>query len=189
MTPRLVVLLLLAPLLPDTLHAQLPGCWVRGDRAEAAHRPSPLDSAEVSVGGGLVKICFGKPSARGRTMIGGVERYGEPWRLGANEATTLHVTVPVAVAGVSLVPGSYSLYAIPSSSTWTLVLNRAWERWGIPLSPEVRAQDVGEALLTPERLAEPVETLRFSFAPTAGGVDLLMEWEGSRLRIPVTPGG
>jgi hypothetical protein len=99
------------------------------------------------------------------------------------------VDVPVAVAGVRLAPGSYSLYAIPTPSTWTLVVNRAWQRWGIPISADVRAQDVGEAALTPERLGEPVETLRFFFQPgSEGAIELVMEWESNRLRIPVRPG-
>ena len=77
-------------------------------------RASPYDSATVAVAGTALKVCYGRPSSRGRTMIGGEHvPYGELWRTGANEPTTIHTPIPVSIAGVDLEPGSYSLYTIP----------------------------------------------------------------------------
>ena len=38
-----------------------------------AGRKSPLDSLTFDVGGRAIKICYGRPSSRGRTMIGGAQ--------------------------------------------------------------------------------------------------------------------
>ena len=190
MTRSTTALVFLALTLSPTLSAQTSGCWVRGSREEAATRASPLDSVTANLDGGTVKICYGSPSARGRTMLGGVDPYGQPWRMGAKEAPALHVTVSVDVAGVTLAPGSYSLYAIPTDSTWTIVVNRDFQRWGIPLSSDVRARDMGQATLTPEALPEHVEALRFRFEPKGvGRVDLVLEWESTRLSIPMSRTG
>ncbi len=57
----------------------------------ANRRLSPLDSLTFTVGGSPVKLCYGRPSARGRTMIGGRDvAYGRLWRTGANEPTMIH---------------------------------------------------------------------------------------------------
>jgi hypothetical protein len=164
-----------------------PGCWLmRGTAAEAAERASPRDSASVAIAGGTLQVCYGGPSARGRTIVGGLDPHGQPWRMGADEATALHVTTPVQVGDVRLEPGSYSIYGIPNPDSWTIVLNRNAERWGIPIDEGVRAQDVGEITVTPETMAEPVETLRYRFEPRGErAVDLLMEFESTRIRLPI----
>ena len=57
-------------------------------------RPSPLESTAFALGAGHVKVCYGSPSLRGRTMIGGAAvPFGHLWRTGANEPTTLHTDV------------------------------------------------------------------------------------------------
>lgn len=57
---------------------------------------------------------------------------------------------------------------------------------GIPISAEVRGADVGEITVTPETLPEHVEALRYRFEPGGQGqVDLLMEFETKRVRIPI----
>ncbi|HEX6406601.1 MAG TPA: DUF2911 domain-containing protein, partial [Gemmatimonadales bacterium] len=49
-------------------------------------RKSPLDSVTFQVSGQRVKVCYGRPSSRGRTMLGGADvPYGKLWRTGANE--------------------------------------------------------------------------------------------------------
>lgn len=160
-------------------------CYTAGMDLE--DRASPLDSATVEVNGEVVKVCYGAPSARGRTMIGGEEvPYGEPWRLGANEATALHLPFPARLGDVELEPGSYSLYAIPGAEEWTVVANAEVERWGIPIDAEVRAQDVGELQVPRERPDEHVETLSLSFREVGDAeAELVMEWEEYRIAIPL----
>src|SRR5206468_12789508 len=67
-----------------------------------------LDSATVEIGGATLKVCYGRPSARGRKIMGGLVPFGEPWRLGANEATTIHVPFAAELAGVRVGAGTYT---------------------------------------------------------------------------------
>ena len=97
---------------------------------------------------------------------GGLVPYGELWRAGANEATAIHLDGPATVGGVSLAAGSYSLYALPNEGEWEIFLNSNYERWGIPISDEVRTTDVGSFTATPEATDEMVETLTYSFEST-----------------------
>ena len=161
-------------------------CWIRGPADKLAERPSPLDSIAVQVGGGSMKLCYSRPSARGRKVMGGLVPFDQPWRLGANEATSINVPFPAEIAGVRVEPGPYTLYVIPGASSWQIVVNRAVQRWGVPIDAEVRARDVGAGRVTPEPLGAPVETLTLKFAPAAGNAtELVLEWEKTRVRIPI----
>lgn len=165
-------------------------CWVRqGTVEEAAARPSPLREVTISLGGQEAKLCYGAPSARGRTVFGGLEAYGVPWRSGANEATALHLPFAAVVGDVALEPGSYSIYTVPGEAEWTVVVNGTAERWGIPINDEVRAVDVGSFTL-PRESTEMVETLTYEWEPEgADSGHLVLLWETTRVAIPVRRGG
>jgi hypothetical protein len=152
-------------------------------------RASPYDSATIRVGDGAAKICYGRPSLRGREMIGGeAVPYGELWRTGANEPTTLHVNVPAQVAGLVVEPGSYSLYTIPQAGLeWTLILNRSTSQWGHEsrYTPEVEAQEVGRAQVPVEAMDDRVEQLTIRPADRREGA--VLEWQNTRVFIPIEP--
>jgi hypothetical protein len=161
-------------------------CWTRAGRAELSSRASPLDSTVARLGDAQIKVCYGRPSARARVIMGGLVPFGDPWRLGANEATTLHVPVAVRFGDVNLKPGVYSLYAIPGPKTWQIVVNESATRWGIPISAAVRANDLGAVTATSERTDVPVETLTMRLEPAGEeALDLVIEWERTRVQLTV----
>jgi len=167
-------------------------CYLaRGTMAEAQERPSPLRETRFSVGGNDGLLCYGAPSARGREIMGGLLVYGQPERIGANEPTTIHLAGPANVGGVALEPGSYSIYAVPSADEWQFFINSNWERWGIPIDGSVRASEVGSFTVAPEEMEEFVETLTYRFEPMSENTmgDVVLEWENTRLRFHVHPGG
>ncbi len=154
-----------------------------------ARRTSPRDSVSFQVGGTAVKVCYSRPSARGRTMIGGeAVPYGRLWRTGANEATMLHTTGALMIAGVHLEPGTYALYTVPGEREWEIVLNRSHMQWGheSTYTDSVRAQEVGRGRVGARALDAPVEqfTIRAEGAAN-GSADLVLEWEHTRVVVPV----
>jgi len=65
-------------------------------------------------------------------------------------------------------------------------VNRAVNRWGIPIDAAVQAQDVGKAVVPVESANAPVEMLTLSFAPPSGsGTELVIEWEKLKVRVPI----
>ena len=164
------------------------GCWLaRGSMAEAAERPSPLKSAAHSVGDAELRVCYGAPSSKGRGLLGGAAHpMGTDWRMGANEATTLHLPVAAEIAGVSVDPGTYSLYATLGESEWEIHVNSQAERWGVPINGEVMSATIGSGSVAAGSTSSHVETLTYSFEDHGGGhVNLIMEFEGSRVEIPI----
>jgi hypothetical protein len=182
----LITSLSLAQAQPAASQAASFTCWIRGPADKLAERPSSLDSIAVQIGGGTMKLCYSRPSARGRKVMGGLVPFDQPWRLGANEATTIHIPFAAEIAGVKVEPGTYTVYAIPGAAKWQIVVNRGVQRWGVPIDKDVRAKDAGTGTVTTESLGSPVETLTLKFAPVAGNAtELIVEWEKTRVRIPI----
>jgi hypothetical protein len=171
------------------LAAQDMGCPVRAG-GDVASRPSPLDSTSFTVGGNTVKICYGRPSLKGRHMVGGeAVPFGKVWRTGANETTKFITTAPVSVGGVDVPPGMYALYTVPGEVEWQVIINRAHEQWGRENSytDEVKAQELGRVTVPVEKLQRPIETFTIRAEPQPDGeAHLILEWENARIRVPVT---
>jgi hypothetical protein len=91
---------------------------------------------------------------------------------------------------VAVGPGAYSLYVVPRAAAWEIHLNRAVDRWGIPIDSVVTNQDVGRGIVPVETLSQPVEKLTIRFGAAArGATQLVVEWEKTRVRIPIRRSG
>lgn len=176
---------------PDGVDDQeAPACSFQASGEELTGRASPPDSSSVTVGGHLLKICYSSPRKRDRNIFGGLVAFDRPWRLGANEPTTLHVTGPVRVGGVELTEGSYAVYAIPGEESWEIVFNDATERWGVPIDASVRENDVGSATATPESTESTVEEMTLTLtADGEDGAKLSMAWDDTRWSVPISAAG
>jgi hypothetical protein len=147
-------------------------------------RVSPMASVTLTVGGPPVKLCYSRPALRGRSMIGGPEvPFGQLWRTGANEPTTIIASIPLDIAGVMVPPGRSSLYTVPGPETWELILNRSTSQWGLEAqyTDVVKAQEFGRAIVRSETSAVGVERLTF----IAGDNELILTWGTTRVRIPI----
>jgi hypothetical protein len=189
----LVTLLATAFALTAAQPAPAAGCITMNTKnLPLATRKSPLDSLSFKVGTADVKLCYGRPSARGRTMLGGeAVPFDKLWRTGANEPTMIHTTGPLVIAGVAVPAGSYSLYTIPGAKEWHVIVNRSITQWGEEhgYTDAVKAQEVGHGIVPSGATAAPVETFTIrSEAGAAGAVNLVVEWEKTRVVIPVMAG-
>ena len=146
-------------------------------------RPSLPDSTLVTISGETVKLCYSRPAARGRVIFGGLVPYGRLWRTGANEPTMLHLPVAARVAGVRLEAGAYLLFTVPGTDSWSVVLSTsdATEPTDM-LNDNV---EIGRGSVPAESLAELVETLTITGEPAEGGALLVLDWERTRVRIPI----
>ena len=161
-------------------------CWTRANAVQLEHRVSPLDSTTVTLGNDSIKVCYGSPSMRGRKIMGKLVPYNEPWRLGANEATTISLPFAVRFASLHLDPGMYSLYVVPIGGSWRIYVNRTAKRWGIPIDNGVRNQDIASRTVKTEQTADTVQALRMAFTPPAkDATELVIEWETTRVRVPI----
>jgi hypothetical protein len=110
------------------------------------------------------------------------------WRTGANAATTFVTPRDVRIGGTPVPAGTYTLYTLPGASEWQLIVNRQTGQWGTEYD---QAQNLARIPMRVERTPAPVEQFTISLVPGSGAASLVMEWESTRVSVPVemaTPG-
>jgi hypothetical protein len=150
-------------------------------------RASPLESTTFSIGSsGTVRVCYGRPSARDRTVFGGIVAYDRPWRTGANEPTRIYTNADLIVAGIPVPAGRYALYTVPGPKEWEIRLTRSILHWGNDLSRSVEEREIGRATVQSDSTDTYVETFTIRSEETGGEkVMLVLEWESTRVQIPI----
>src|ERR1017187_3744412 len=71
----------------------------------------------------IARVIYGRPQKNNRSIFGDLVPYDMIWRMGANEATEIEFFRDIKIDGKKLIKGRYTLYAIPATDKWTLVLN------------------------------------------------------------------
>ncbi|MEL6867251.1 MAG: DUF2911 domain-containing protein, partial [Bacteroidota bacterium] len=84
--------------------------------------PSPFSKVEQQVGLTDVTIEYSRPSVKGRELFVDVEKWGMPWRTGANAATKITFSDDVKLEGKEVPAGTYAIYSIPDPSEWTIMI-------------------------------------------------------------------
>lgn len=78
----------------------------------------------------IIKVIYSRPQKNGREVFGGMVKYGEVWRLGANETTEMKVYQDIKIGGKTLITGTYAVFAIPAETEWTIIFNTDLDEWG-----------------------------------------------------------
>jgi len=94
--------------------------------------PRPSQHALITQRIGItdITINYHRPMVNKRKIWGGVVPYGQVWRAGANENTTIEFTDPVTIEGKALPKGTYGLHMIPSENECTVIFSRNSTSWG-----------------------------------------------------------
>jgi hypothetical protein len=147
-----------------------------------APRPSPKASLMQSVGLTDITINYNRPGVKGRQIWGALVPYGQVWRTGANEATTIEFSDDVWINGNKLTKGLYSLHTIPTASQWTVIFNSVAQQWGsYSYDP---AKDALRVQVTPET-AEHREWMSFEIPEmTTDTAKVVVRWE--KIAVPFT---
>lgn len=158
-------------------------CRVRGSYQWLSSRPSPLDSAVLVISGVTAKICYSRPSARGRSVFDSLAPFGKIWRTGANEPTTLLLSAPLDIGGAPLTTGRYVMLSVPGPQEWLIVFYTTPATDAAEMFQTLRevARGRGKA----ERLDVPVEQFTIRGNAERSGAELLFEWGPLRVRVPV----
>lgn len=129
----------------------------------------------------LARVVYSRPHLQGRKLFHSVLKYGEPWRLGANEATELQLYRSAAIQNKKIPAGRYILYCIPAENTWTIVINSNIDSWGLT---QDAAKDIARFEVPVKTTSARLEFFTMVFEKTDTGADLLMAWDNIETRLP-----
>ena len=174
---RLFLVVVMVVMTSGLIHAQqLPGL-----------DPSPADIAYLRQNGRrtapIVRVVYGRPQKKGRTMLGGTEAFGKVWRTGANETTEIRLLKEVTFGDKVIPAGTYSLYTIPDKTEWTIIFNSKLDTWGAFEYDETK--DVARFKVPAGTSEADVEAFTITFDGANGTATMILAWEKTLVKIPV----
>jgi hypothetical protein len=156
---------------------------VAAEQRTGQQQLSVRDTARATIGAATFSVDYGRPLARGRTLLGNVIPYDRVWRTGANAATQFTTSAPITLAGLSLPAGTYTLWTVPHVQGVDLIVNRQIGQWGTEYS---RARDLGTAAMKSDSVAPPVEKFTITIEPSAARHGtLVLAWGSFRWTAPI----
>jgi len=131
-----------------------------------------------------ITINYHRPLVNGRKVWGGLVPYGEVWRAGANENTTIQFSDPVTIQGQPLAAGIYGLHMIPAENQWMVIFSRMSNAWGsFTYDPK---EDALRVTVKPQ-VSDFHEALTYDFDdPKPNSATVTLRWE--KLAVPFTVG-
>ncbi|HTM88539.1 MAG TPA: DUF2911 domain-containing protein [Terriglobales bacterium] len=122
-----------------------------------------------------ITINYHRPLVNGRKIWGDLVPYGQVWRAGANENTTIAFSDPVTIEGQPLDKGVYGLHMIPGENEWTVIFSRNSTSWG---SFTYKQEEDALRVTVKPQPADMHNALTYDFdklTPTSAVVEL--EWD------------
>lgn len=148
-------------------------------------QPSPTQTIKQNFGVGNIELSYSRPGLKGRKFGTDLAPYGQVWRTGANNATTIQFSDDVTIAGTKLPAGKYGLLSIPQEKEWTIIITKDLN----VSSPAQYKQenDVLRAKAPVKKLNEAVETFTIDFYNfTNETCELNISWGNTSVSLPVT---
>ncbi len=140
-----------------------------GAQENKSTRLSPPGTAELTLNGKKLSVAYSRPKIRDpktsqqRKIFGGLVPYGEVWRTGANEATTLKTEGDLDLIGTTVPAGTYTLFTIPEPDKWTLIISKKTGEPGIPYPGE--KEDFARVEMKVEHLSQIVDPFTITLEP------------------------
>ena len=127
--------------------------------AQAAIPKSQLAVVVQQVAGTRIEVLYRRPVARGRQLFGALVPWGHIWTPSADSAARFTISTPVTVNGSSLPAGTYGIWAIPDSTSWTVIFSGSAAVFHLRY-PD--GKDILRVRAVPQR-GDHVESLMFAF--------------------------
>ncbi|MFZ1783626.1 MAG: DUF2911 domain-containing protein [Ferruginibacter sp.] len=137
----------------------------------------------------VARVIYSRPKKNGRVIFGDstvkenvIQRFGQEWRLGANEATEIEFFKPVNINGKNLAAGRYIMYCIPSPDSWKIIFNTNLYSWGLHFD---RTKDIAEIDLPIIKNDVSIEYFTLLCQRAGGGFEIVMAWGDMKALLPV----
>jgi hypothetical protein len=144
----------------------------------------PAKAACKFMDGKTISVNYSSPRMRGRKIFGELVPFGEVWRVGANDATGFDAKADLVVGGKNVPAGSYTLFALPTQSKWTLIISKQTGEFGIPYPGE--KFDFARVEMKLSKLPSPLENFTISFDQAGATCAMKLDWETTRASVDIS---
>lgn len=153
--------------------------------AEAAVRTFTKNEAKREAQKTQIRVTYSRPAKKERVVFGTLLKYGEAWRVGANESTEILFINDVNFGGKDIKAGRYSVIIIPSAKEWTLKLNTELDGWGnYGYDP---SKDIASVSVPVSQSKDEIENLSIAlYEASEKTVHLKIGWDTTIAEFPIT---
>jgi hypothetical protein len=143
--------------------------------AAPAFAQNPRGEAKATVAGKAVSIDYGRPSLKGRDMLGQAQ-VGQAWRMGADAATSLKTDADLTFGTVSVPKGEYILTATKVSA----------DAWHLNVLAKADRAKVADVPLTSGKAAASAEQFTIDLTGEGSKGALKLTWGATTLQAAFT---
>jgi len=150
----------------------------------AAFRAFAKTDEEKKANEPKIRVIYSRPQLNGRTLFKDVEKYGQVWRLGANESTEIMFFTDVKIGDTEVKAGRYTMYGVPQENEWEIPFSTDNDGWGqYAFKPE---ESTIAKITVPTQTAEStIEAFSILFEAVDDGAHMIMGWGNQMVRVPI----
>lgn len=150
----------------------------------AAFRSFAKTAEERLAGEPVMRVIYSRPQRKDRVVFGELLKFGEMWRIGANEATEITFMRDVKIGDQPVKAGRYTVYAMINEKEWTVYFSLDLDGWGhYSFKPE--ESSVAEVTVPVTTVSNTIESLGIAFEEAEDGAQIVIGWENTVVRVPV----
>src|SRR5688572_21087421 len=145
-------------------------------------QPSPTQTIKQNFGVSNIELSYSRPAMKGRKIFGDLVPYGNVWRTGANNATTINFADDVTIGNTKVKAGKYGLVTIPEKKSWTIIITKQLD----VTTPAVykQDQDVVRVEANTMNMSESLENFTIQFANIKpNSLDLQLMWDKTAVSL------
>ncbi|AUC83576.1 DUF2911 domain-containing protein [Lacinutrix sp. Bg11-31] len=152
---------------------------------EAPHRTFEKNIAKQKALFPQMRVTYSRPAKKGREVFGKLLKFGEAWRIGANESTEILFLNDVLFGGKEIKAGRYTLIIIPTEKEWTLKLNTELDGWGN--YGYDASKDIASVTVPVTKSTKEIENLSIAlYEASEKKVHLKIGWDATVAEFPIT---
>jgi len=136
---------------------------------------NPRGEAKATVAGKEVSIEYGRPSLKGRDMLGQAQ-VGQAWRMGADTATSLKTAADLSFGSVAVPKGEYVLTATKVAA----------DQWHLNVLSKAERSKIADIPLAPAKADGSAEMFTVNLKGEKDKGEFLMQWGTTALKTDFT---
>ena len=132
-----------------------------------------------------IRVLYCRPKKNDRVIFGELVKYGEDWRLGANEATEVYFANNVEIGGQFIGAGYYTMFAEPHPDHWVIKIST--ERFIGGAANRDVSKDVVHVDVPVTNMADVRESFTIGFQKVDDdNCNMVFDWDRTRVVLPVS---
>lgn len=144
-----------------------------------------LKPEEVEANQPIMRVVYSRPQMKGRKIFGELLKYGEMWRVGANQTTLITFYENVNIGGKDIRRGTYGLFANVNEGSWDFIVHTSTNSWGSARHDEEK--NIVTVKAPTAKTPSTLEALGVTFEDKGNNqIDIIIGWEDTMARLPVT---